>query len=153
MAIRFSISSMLLLTACIAVLFSSYGFLPTLRGFKPEVMIERQIFNCCLAGSFFPSLVISLCRLHVASRYCWQSIFISTVYSSWIGYFLVHRWWAIMWESHSSEPQWPGMAGVLLFPFAVISSLIIASFTSALSTSIQRERLLLSRRTTRNSIA
>jgi hypothetical protein len=45
------------------------------------------------------------------------------------------------------------MAGVLLFPFAVISSLIIASFTSALSTSIQRERLLLSRRTTRNSIA
>jgi len=48
MAIKFSISSMLQLTACIAVLFASYGFLPSLRGFKPGFVIERQIFNCCL---------------------------------------------------------------------------------------------------------
>ena len=144
---------MLQLTACIAVLFASYGFLPSLRGFKPGFVIERQIFNCCLAGAFFPSLVISLCRLHVTSRYCWQSIFISTIISSWIGFFLVHRWWAHMWQSHFSEPQWPVMAGVLLFPFAVISSLIIASFTAVLTTGIQRYRLLLSGRTTRNPIA
>ena len=152
MAIKFSISSMLQLTACIAVLFASYGFLPTLRGFKPGVVIERQIFNCCLAGAFFPSLVISLCRLHVTSRYCWQSIFISTIISSWIGFFLVHSGWALMWQSHSSEPQWPGFAGVILLPFAVITSLIIASFTALITTSIQRYRLFLSGRTTRNPI-
>ena len=37
-----------------------------------------------------------------------------------------------MWQSNSSEPQWPGMAGVLLFPFAVISSLIIAVLVATL---------------------
>ena len=49
-----------------------------------------------------------------------------------MGFFLVHRWWVHMWQSHSTQPQWPGMAGVLLFPFAVISSLIIAVLVATL---------------------
>ncbi len=141
MAIKFSISSMLQLTACIAGLFASYGLLPTLYGFLPG--FERLIFTLCFAGALFPSLIISLCRLPVTSWYCWQSIFISTIISSWIGFFFVHRWC----QSHSGDGVWPNLAGVLLLPFAVISSLIIASFTAALTTSIQRFRLLVSGRT------
>ena len=149
MAIKFSISSMLQLTACIAVLFASYGFLPSLRGFKPEFVIERQIFNCCLAGAFFPSLVISLCRLPVTSRYCWQSMFISTIIPSWIGFFFCHR----LWLSLLSDRNLSGLAIIPLGFLAVILSFIIAIFTAALTTSIQRFRLLLSGRTTRNPIA
>ncbi len=126
MAIKFSISSMLQLTACIAVLFASYGLLPTLSGFKPGFVFERLIFTCCLAGAYFPSLVISLCRLHVTSRYCWQSIFISTIISSWIGFFLCHRWC----QSHWSVPISNGLeelgAGGALLLLAVIWSFIIA---------------------------
>jgi len=147
-AIRFSISSMLQLTACMAVLLALYGFLPTFRGFKPGFVIERQIFTLCLAGALFPSLIISLCRLPVTSWFCWQSILISTIVSSWMGFFLVHRWWTHNWQSLSSQ----SMAGVLLLLFAVISSLIIASFTAVLTTSIQRNRLPLSGRTTRKRV-
>ncbi len=130
MAIKFSISSMLQLTACIAVLFASYGLLPTLPGFKPG--FERPIFTLCLAGAFFPSLVISLCRLHVASRYCWQSIFISTITSSWIGFFLCHRWC----QSHGSVPISNGLeelgAGIALLLLGVIGSFIIAMLVATL---------------------
>ncbi len=139
MTTKFSISSMLQLTACMAVLFALYGFLPTLYGFLPGV--ERLIFTLCLAGAFFPSLIISHCRLPVtswfSSWFCWQSTLISTIVSSRIGFFLVHRWC----QSHSGDGMWPNLAGALLLPFAVISSLIIASFTAVLTTSIQRNRL------------
>ena len=147
MAIKFSISSMLQLTACIAVLFASYGLLPTLPGFKPG--FERLVFTLCLAGAFFPSLVISLCWLPVTSRYCWQSMFISTIISSWI--------WFLLWHprcpSHSVEPNLPGLTYVGLLIAAVFWSFIFAIFTAALTTSIQRFRLLVSGRTTRNPIA
>ena len=149
MASKFSISSMLQLTACIAVLFASYGLLPVLPGFKPGLKIERLIFTLCCAGAFFPSLVISLCRLPVTSRYCWQSLFISTITSSWIGFFFCHCFWL----SLLAEPNFSGLAVILLGFLAVIWSFIIAIFTAALTTSIQRYRLLLSGRTTRNPIA
>jgi len=136
MSIKFSISSMLQLTACIAVLFASYGSLTTLYGFLPG--FERLIFTLCLTGAIFPSLVISLFGLPIRSWFCWQSIFIGTITSSWIGFFLVHRFC----QSHSGDGVWPNLAGVLLLPFAVISSLIIACFTAPLTTSIQRFRLL-----------
>ena len=141
MAIKFSISSMLQLTACIAVLFASYGLLPTLPGFKPG--FERLVFTLCLAGAFFPSLVISLCRLPVTSRYCWQSIFISTIISSWIGFFFFH----LKWLSLLREPHFSVLAALPLGFLAVIGSFIIAIFTAALTTSIQRFRLLVSGRT------
>ena len=130
MAIKFSISSMLQLTACIAVLFASYGLLPTLPGFLPG--FERLIFTCCLAGAYFPSLVISLCRLPVTSRYCWQSIFISTIILSWIGFFLCHRWC----QSQLSVPISNGLeklgAGGALLLLAVICSFIIAMLVATL---------------------
>ena len=141
MAIKFSISSMLQLTACIAVLFASYGLLPTLPGFKPG--FERLIFTLCFAGALFPSLIISLCRLPVTPRYCWQSIFISTIISSWIWFLL----WHPMCLSHSAEPNLPGLAYLGLLIAAVFWSFIIAIFTAALTTSIQRFRLLVSGRT------
>lgn len=141
MAIKFSISSMLQLTACIAVLFASYGLLPTLPGFKPG--FERLVFTLCLAGAFFPSLVISLCWLPVTSRYCWQSMFNSTIISSWIWFLL----WHPMCLSHSAEPNLPGLAYLGLLIAAVFWSFIIAIFTAALTTSIQRFRLLVSGRT------
>ena len=134
MTARFSISAMLQLTFWIALFFASFGLLPPLAGFRPGV--SQIVFSFCLIGAFLPSLAISLFSFPSNSWYCWESTFISTIISSLTVFFLARNWCQL----NAPYTQGAGLAEMGLCIGTFIQALFIASFTSLLTTCVQRYR-------------
>lgn len=107
-----------------AILLGAYVNAPAICGFG--IAYSRRLFVGCLLGALTGGFVFAVAEYPHAPWKFTQSVLISAIVSTWVGYGGLHLVAGLMKEA----PQWPGMAVIYLCPASIILSAIAAILCS-----------------------